>query len=168
MNEQRPSLNTREKYVVVLMFIIAACFLLLQVVSMISSRAKAVVVDDDTIRMSRNEILSFMRVVISIVLSFAGAVLLKKLKRSGWVISVAVLLLFTLILGAILYAIAITLQGEFDITMGLGAVGVMVLLLGIIFLFIPSTRKKFRAGRNGILAALLLFLLLGGMFFFLQ
>ena len=45
MIEQRPSLNFREKYVVVLMFIIAACFLLLQIVSFISSRAKAVVVE---------------------------------------------------------------------------------------------------------------------------
>lgn len=167
MNEQRPSLNTREKYVVVLMFIIAGCFLLLQIVSIVSSKAKAVVVDDDSISISRNEMLSFMRVAITIVLSLTGAVLLQKIKRSGWVISVSILMLFTLILGAILYGIFTAFQ-EMDVTLTFGLFAVLILLMGIIFLFTPGTRKKFRVGRNGILAALLLFLLLGGMFFYLQ
>jgi hypothetical protein len=52
--------------------------------------------------------------------------------------------------------------------MALGGVAVMILLLGIVFLLVPATREKFRAGRNGFLAALMLFLLLGAMFFFLQ
>ncbi len=167
MNDLKPSLNTREKYVVALMFIIAACFLLLQIVSIVSSRAKAVVVEDDAIRMSRNEMLSFVRVAITIILSLTGALLFRKINRSGWVISMAVLLLFTLILTAILYGIYSTFQ-LLDITMAAGGIGVMILLLGIIFLLVPATRKKFRAGRNGILAALVLFILLGAMFFFLQ
>ena len=167
MIEQRPSLNFREKYVVFLMFIIAACFLLLQIVSFISSRAKAVVVEEDTIRMSTNEMLSFIRVAITIILGLTGALLLRKIKAAGWVISMAVLLLFTLILGAILYGIFITFQ-QLDWMMGIGLLGVMILLTGVVFLFVPATRKKFRAGRNSILAALLLFILLSGMFFFLQ
>src|SRR5688572_12764619 len=167
MNELKPSLNSREKYVLALMFIIAACFLLLQIVSIVSSRAKAVVVDDDSIRMGRSEMLSFIRVAITIVLSLTGGILFKKIQRSGWVISMAVLLLFTLILSAILYGVYQTFD-QLDLTMALGVVAVMILFLGIIFLLVPGTRKKFRAGRNGFLAALLLFLLLGTMFFFLQ
>ena len=167
MNDLKPSLNTREKYVVALMFIIAACFLLLQVVSIISSRAKAVIVEDDSIRMSKNEMLSFLRVTVTIILSLTGAILLSKIKKAGWVISMAVLLLFSLIIGAILYGIATT-YGEPDLTMAFGALAVLILLVGIVFLLIPDTRKKFRAGRNGMLAALVLFMLLGGMFFFLQ
>ncbi len=167
MNELKPSLNGREKYVLALMFIIAACFLLLQIVSIVSSRAKAVVVDNDSIRMSRNEMLSFARVAITIVLSLSGALFFRKIKQSGWVISMAILLLFTLILTAILYGIFTTFE-QLDFTMALGGVAVMILLLGIVFLLIPATRKKFRAGRNGFLAALMLFLLLGVMFFFLQ
>ena len=167
MTEPKSSLNTREKYVVALMFIIAACFLLLQIVSIISSRAKAVVVQDDTISISRNEMLSFVRVAITIILGLTGAVLLNKIKSAGWVISMAVLLLFTLILGAILYGIFNTFQ-QMDLMMAFGLLGVLILVTGVVFLLVPATRKKFRAGRNSILAALLLFILLSGMFFFLQ
>src|SRR5688500_1084536 len=126
MIEQRPSLNSREKYVVGLMFIIAACFLLLQIVSILSSRAKAVVVEEDTIRMSTNEMLSFIRVAITIILGLTGAILLKKVNSAGWVISMAVLLLFTLILGAILYGIFNTFQ-QLDLMMGIGLLGVLIL-----------------------------------------
>jgi hypothetical protein len=167
MTGESQRLNGREKYVLLLMFIIAACFLLLQIVSIISSRAKALVVDDDTIRMSRNEMLSFMRVAITIILSLAGALLLRKVKLAGWVISVAVLLLFTVILSAILYGIFNTYQ-QMDVTMAFGLLAVLILITGVIFMFITGTRKKFRAGRNSILAALLLFCILTGMFFFLQ
>ena len=167
MNEKQPHLNIREKYVVALMFIIAACFLLLQVVAIISSRAKAIVVEADSIRMSRNEIYSFIRVGLTIVLSLAGAILFSRKKAIGWTLSFAVLLLFTLILGAILYGIINTFQ-TFDLTIIMGLFGLLVLILGIVFLLLPDTRQKFRAGRKLILTALLLFILMGGMFFFLQ
>ncbi|HUR10934.1 MAG TPA: hypothetical protein VM012_06170 [Flavitalea sp.] len=167
MITQQQALKTTEKYVVWLMVIIGFSFISLQAISFVSSRAKAVVVNNDHITMSRNELLSLIRVFITIVLSFAGAWLFSKKKSSGWVMSFANLSLFTTILAAILYGVVVQ-SDSLDIMALIGCFSVLILFIGIVFLFRKSTRLKYRADSKSILSALALFIVLGIFYFFLQ
>ena len=120
-------------------------------------------VKGDTIQLSKNEVLSHLRSIVTIVLCLAGGILLLKIKQTGWIISQSmVLLLLTIASGVYL-----TNYGEL---MALPFLfGAMLLLLtAFIFLLQKQTRQKFMVGRNSYLAVIIIFAILVVLYFFLQ
>src|SRR5688500_9973308 len=58
-------------------------------------------VHGDTIQFSKNEALSHLRSILTIILCFSGGILLLKARKVGWVISLSVLLLLITIAAGI-------------------------------------------------------------------
>ena len=157
MNQLKYPLTASEKYVLILMYLIGGVFLILQIVSFVSTKSKIFNTAEGMININRNELLSLLRVVTTIILSFAGAILFTKGKSSGWSINLAVLIFFTLLLGSMLYANFNTP----DLSMGIGIFLMLLMGLGIVFLLLRRTRAKYKASSASLLvvAALLAFLL---------
>jgi|GEM_PF-2315792 len=164
MNESRQSLSSSEKYVICLMCIIAGLYLILQTISFVSSKSKLLYSTDGSIIMNRNELFSLSRVITTIVLNFIGVVLFIKRKPLGWAINFALLSLLTLLIISILYSN----YNSPDVTMVIGLFGVLTLIMGIVFLLFPTTRRKFRVNGTWISLSIALLLLLLLFYLFLQ
>ncbi len=158
-------LSWREKYAGILVLIIGFFYLLWLVTDFMSTKSDAYAMQEGAIQISTSELFTHIRSILSILLSFTGGWLLLKGKRTGWIIAVALLLLMLTIATGIMiagYSLSDTPQ-----KIGGGAI-VLLLLLGLIFLLLPSAQKKYKVGKRTFLPALILFLVLVGLYFFLQ
>lgn len=159
------ALSWREKYAGILVLFIGLVYLLWQVIDFLSSRSNAYAVEEGTFNINTSELFNHIRSIISILLALSGGFLLLKGKRAGWVIGVSLLLLLNIIAAGIMiagYAVAD------NVNKIAGGVVVLLLLLALIFLLLPSARLKYKAGRNAIATAIVLVVLLVGLYFFLQ
>lgn len=154
--------NAKEIYVASLVLLIGVIYLAAQVDALFaigSTRVKG-----DVIHLSKNEMLSHFRSMFTIVFCFSGGILLLKTKTSGWVISQSILLLLTAIASGI-YASnmsGLNFSGIILIT------GILMLLLAIIFLTLPQTRRRFMISKRSYLSAIILFTVLAVFYFLLQ
>lgn len=164
MNHSSQALTGREKYIVALMYIIGGMFLILQVVSILSSKSTIFNSADGMVSINRNELLSFLRVLTTIILSFAGAILFTKRKAAGWSINLAVLIFFTILLGSMLY----TNYHTPDLGMGIGGFVMLLLIVAILFLLFRNTRVKYKVNRSSVIGAVSLLLFLLGFYIYLQ
>lgn len=151
----------------------AACLILLVGTIYLFAQADAffslgsTTIKGDVIQLSKNEILSHLRSILTIILCFTGGILLLKIKSPGWIISQAILLLLLSILTGILLSNMSNIK-ELNIS-GIGLIGgISLLLLAILFLMQNKTRQKFNINRKSFLAVLLIFVLLSVFYFFLQ
>lgn len=152
----------KEIYAASLLLVIGTIYLAAQTDSFFS--IGSIYVEGDTIKLSKNEFLSHLRTVITVILCFVGAILLLKLKTAGWIISQSILLLlFTIACG-----ILISNFNGFNVPILLLVIGILMLLLAIIFLFHHRTREKFGITFKGFLSAIVVFGALTVFYFFLQ
>lgn len=158
-------LNWREVYAGTLVLLIGTVFLIAQVVSKLSSRASSYTVQHDVISINRDELYTDLRGVLTVVLGMLGGVLLLRKKRSGWIMSFALLVICAIIAGGSLYQL-VQLH-TFDMGFMLVAGATFLLLAAIIFLLVPSTCRKMKVGKMTFLPSLLLIAVLLGIYFFL-
>ena len=159
-------LNWREKYAAYLLAFLGTIVLLMQIMSFLSSAPRTTSVEGDMLRVSKSELLSYLRTVITIILSYAGATLLFRKKHVGWIIGFAMLLLFTGILSALLFSLLRTENFSYSLLMLIAAI--CIVLMGVIFLLLKETRQKFMAGKKSFLLAIALSILLVAVYFGLQ
>lgn len=159
-----PPIGWREKFAGIIVLIIGFVYLAWQISNITSSKAGAYRVNDGNFQVSRSELMNDVRSVVSILLALLGGFFLLRGKRAGWVISIPLLLLLNVIAGALMvqyYPLADNVQKA------IGGVVVLFLLLALLFLVVPSARKKYKVSRLTFVSTLTLLALLVGLYFFL-
>lgn len=153
--------NRKEIFSATLVLIIGIIYLAAQADSFFSIGSTTV--KGDTIQLSKNELFSHVRSIVTIVFCIMGGILLLRIKRLGWILSQSMLLLFLTIASGVY----LTNYGEL---MALPFLfGAMLLLItAFIFLLQKQTRKKFMIGRDSYLAVVIVFAILAVLYFFLQ
>lgn len=157
-----PKPERKEIYSATLLLLVGTIYLVAQAGSFFSTGS--VYIEGDVIKLSKNELLSHLRTIITILLCFSGGILLLRIKRAGWIISQSLFLLLLAILVGILVSNFSGLSGSMLVLTG----GIVLLLLAILFLFQKQTREKFMITGKHTLSAIILFLALAAFYFFLQ
>jgi hypothetical protein len=152
----------KEIYAASLLLLIGTIYLAAQADAFFS--IGSVYVEGDVVKISKNEFLSHLRTVITVIMCFSGGILLLKVAKAGWIISQALLML----LFAIGSGILISNFTGLHISILVLICGILLLLLAIVFLFLEQIRKKFLITSKDVLFALVLFAALIAFYFFLQ
>lgn len=154
--------KAKEAYTACLIILIGTIYLAAQADSLFSIGSTSV--KGDTIQVSKNEILSHTRTILTIILCFVGGVLLFRKNSKGWILSLSVLLLLLSI------AVGIFMSNITDLNIAgiLFAVGILMLLMGTIFLLQKTTRARFQVTATSFIMALVLFAALIVFYFVLQ
>ena len=157
---------TREKgkiiYVASLVLLIGIIYLAAQTDSLFSIGSTRV--KGDVIELSKNELLSHFRSVLTIVLCFSGGILLLKNKTAGWIISQSILLL----LSTIATGIFISNVSSLGVSGVLLVILVVLLLSAIYLLNMASTRRRFTVSFRSYVTVIVLFIALALFYFLLQ
>ena len=154
--------NAKQIYTASLILLIGTIYLAAQIDAIFSMGSTKV--HGDTIQFSKNEALSHLRSILTIILCFSGGILLLKARKVGWVISLSVLLLLITIAAGIF---ASNINGLTFSAIVLVA-GIFLLLLAIIFLLQSRARQKFSITKKNYLSVFILFMLLAVFYFVLQ
>ena len=154
--------NGKEIFSASLVLLIGIIYLAAQAGSLFSIGSTTV--KGDTIQLSKNELFSHVRSLLTILLCLSGGIFLLKIKRTGWIISQAILLLLLTITCGILFSNL----GEIKSSLLFLTGGILLLLTAFIFLLQRQTRKKFMIGRKSYFAVAIVFGILVGFYFFLQ
>lgn len=154
--------NAKEIYAACLILLIGIIYLGAQSDSFFAIGSTTI--KGDVIQLSKNEMLSHLRSIVTIILCFSGGVLLLKMKRVGWVISQSILLLLLTIAMGIFISNITGLNTSGIVLAG----GIVLLLLAIIFLLQKQSRQKFRVSRKSYVAVIILFAILTAFYFFVQ
>jgi hypothetical protein len=115
--------------------------------------------------MSKSELLSHVRTILTIFFCLTGSILIFRKQSMGLIFGIAVLVLFMIICGGGLYH-ALLLRDNSLILFA--SAGTLILLLGLIFLLLPSGRKKLNATRSTLPAGFGLAVVLSLFYFFFQ
>jgi hypothetical protein len=160
-------LSWREKYAGTLVLLIGIIYLIMQLASLLSNTAQPYALQNGALVINKNELLSDIKAWSLILAGIIAGWCLLKGKRLGWMLGLPILLFITLVI--------VTLAGEqglklkkFDKSFTGYGVGIFLVALAIIFLLLPSARQKYRVSKGVAFLTLLLFIGLGGAYFFLQ
>ncbi|MBC7828106.1 MAG: hypothetical protein H7122_10185 [Chitinophagaceae bacterium] len=154
--------SAKEIYASCLILLIGIVYLAAQTDALFSIGSTTV--KGDMIQLSRNEILSHLRTVLTIILCFSGGILLLKIKTTGWIISQSILLLLLTIASGIFIS-NITGLNTSGIVL---AAGMILLLSAILFLLQKQTRQKFTITKKSYMSVMILFAILAVFYFLLQ
>lgn len=154
--------NAKEIYTASLILLIGVIYLAAQADALFSIGSTRI--KGDMIQLSKNEMLSHFRSILTIVLCFSGGILLLKTKTAGWVISQSILLLLVTIASGIYISNITGLNISGVVLVG----GIVLLLLAIIFLLQKQTLQRFGITRKSYLSVLILFAVLTVFYFLLQ
>ncbi|WP_276485411.1 hypothetical protein [Paraflavitalea pollutisoli] len=158
-------LSWREKFAGIIVLFIGFVYLFVQVSSFLSSKADTFSVNEGDIHISSSELMNHVRSIVSIILALLGGWLLLNGKKAGWVISVPLLLLILTIATWLMIAYYPLADNLSKI---LGGTVVFLILLALLFLILPSARKKYKVTRITVISMVTLLVLLAAMYFFMQ
>jgi len=160
-------LSWREKYAGILVLLIGIVFLLMQVASLLSNTSHPYSIQSGSLVIDKNELYSDIRTYSIILAGILAGWLLLKSKRTGWVLSLPILLFIFAVLGIKTVEQVLKIK-KFDNSLIGPGLGLLLLLLAILFLFLPSARQKYRVSKGVVLLTLSLFAALCGTYIFLQ
>lgn len=152
--------NAKEIYAACLILLIGAIYLAAQSDALFSIGSTTI--KGDIIQLSKNEMLSHLRTIITIFLCFSGGILLLKIKKTGWVISQSMLLLLLTIASGILISNWTGLNTSGFLLSG----GILLLIMAIAFLLQKKTRRKFEVTQKSYRAVIIIFAILAIFYFF--
>jgi len=160
-------LSWKEKYAGILVILITIIFALMQLASSFGESAHAYTIQNGSFQINKNEFYTDLK-TWSVVLAgiIAGWCLLAG-KRLGWMLGLPILLFLTTVIGVMVTEQVLKVK-KFDRSMIGFGVAIFLLLLAILFLLLPSARQKYRVNKVIALLTLVLFIGLGGAYFFLQ
>src|SRR6478609_9741120 len=158
-----PNPGWRE-YIIGISLLLAGCIFLVVQVGSILQGEHSIFESNGDIHISRSEFFNELRIDITIAASIAGGWLLIRQRKTGWILSLAMLLLFSAIaLGALLSLIQLQIYDTgFFIAMAGGCYMLFLLLLHL------SLNNKFVLQKNDWIRAILLCTILGLFYFLLQ
>lgn len=154
--------SAKEIYTASLILLIGIVYLVAQADAIFSIGSTTV--KGDMIQLSKNEMLSHLRTIITIVLCFSGGILLLKIKKAGWIICQSVLLLLLTIASGIFINNLTRLNSSGLILIA----GILLLLMAFIFLLQKKTRQKFMVTKKSYQPVVVLFGVLAIFYFLLQ
>jgi len=160
-------LSWREKYAGILVLLIGIIYLIMQLASLFSNTSRPYEIQNGTFVINKNEFLSDMKAYSLILAGLIAGWCLLKGKRLGWMLGLPILLFITMVIGAMTAEQAWKLK-KFDNSLTGFGVGIFLMALAIIFLLLPSARQKYRVSKVIAFLTLLLFIGLGGAYYFLQ
>jgi hypothetical protein len=160
-----PPVPRKEKFSAILLLLIGTVYLVVWIVSILSETASFLTVNDDKVAISKSELFSHARTIITILLSLVAAVGLFRKRRIGWIFGSAILILFFLICSGGLYQ-ALMLGDIAPIAVA--GTAWLTLITGIAILWISSTRARLNVTRPAVLTSLVITILLGLFYFFVQ
>lgn len=153
----------REYAIASILLLAGLVYLILQVLAMLKGD-RAIRSDADTIHINKFEALNYLRTGITIAACLFGAILLVRQRKSGWMLALAMLLLFSIIAVAGLVSIVSMRLFDAGFYVVLGGASLLVFLLVSLF----SLSKKFVVKKNDWIRVILLCTLLGVIYFWLQ
>ena len=154
--------NTKEIYTACLILLIGSIYLAAQAGAWFAIGSTTI--RGDVIQLSKNEMLSHLRTIITIILCLTGGILLLKGKKAGWIISLSILFLLLTIASGIF----VSNIGGLNTSAGVLIFGICLILLGIIFLIHRQTRQRFMISSKTYVPVVVLFAALAIFYFFLQ
>lgn len=163
---QTHQLNWKEKYAALLVTI-AGCLLLgLLAVDISSSQATSYTMQQDAILINKQELYTKTRALVNILVAIGGGLLLLRGRILGWSCSLAVLSLLLVLSGSVMVQLGyLRLFNTFFIIL---AGAWILLLLALLVVLSAKLRRKLGIGRTAWILAVVLFLGLGALNFFLQ
>ena len=154
--------SAKEIYAASLVLLIGSIYLAAQADALFSIGSTTV--KGDIIQVSRNEMLSHLRSILTIILCFSGGILLLKIRRTGWIISLSILILLITIAAGIFFSNISGLNVS-----GVALIfGIGLLLLAIVFLLQSRAREKFSVTKKSFVSVFVLFAVLVFFYFVLQ
>jgi hypothetical protein len=160
-------LSWREKYAGILVLLIGIIFLIMQLASLLSNTSHPYAIQNGALVINKNEFLSDLKAYSLILAGIIAGWCLLKGKRLGWMLGLPILLFITAVIGTMAVESALKLK-KFDNSLTGFCIGIFLVALAIIFLLLPSARQKYRVSKGIAFLTLLLFIGLGGAYFFLQ
>jgi hypothetical protein len=160
-------LSWREKYAGILVILITLIYLIMQLASLLSNTSRPYDIQNGSLVINKNEFLSDLKAWSLILAGIIAGWCLLKGKRLGWMLGLPILLFITLVVGTLTVESALKLK-KFDNSLTGFGIGIFLVALAIIFLLLPSARQKYRVSKGIAFLTLLLFIGLGGAYFFLQ
>jgi hypothetical protein len=160
-------LSWREKYSGILVLLIGIIFLIMQLASLLSNTSHPYAIQNGALVINKNEFLSDLKAYSLILAGIIAGWCLLKGKRLGWMLGLPILLFITAVIGTMAVESALKLK-KFDNSLTGFGVGIFLMALAVIFLLLPSARQKYRVSKGIAFLTLLLFIGLGGAYFFLQ
>ena len=154
--------GAKEIYSASLILLIGTIYLAAQADAIFSIGSTTV--KGDTIQVSRNEMLSHLRSILTIILCFSGGILLLKIRKAGWVISLSILLLLL----AVATGIFLSNISGLNLSAVVLIAGIFLLLVAIVFLLQSRSRKKFLVTKKSFLSVFVLFAVLVLFYFVMQ
>ncbi|RYG00804.1 MAG: hypothetical protein EOO02_14120 [Chitinophagaceae bacterium] len=147
---QPARLHLREKYSAIILLIIGVVYLAVWLISIFSETTGFVQVNEKQISMNTAELLNHIRTLLIIIFSIGGGFGLFRLRRFGWILANVIFLLFlTIVSGGIYQALKLA-----DTTLiVIACTGATVLLLAVIFLWLPSARLRLSITRSDMITA---------------
>jgi hypothetical protein len=155
-------LNGRELYVLIILILTTGILLYLTLndilndVSSVSKNAEGVV----SIRAM--DLRTHIKATLQVILNVGAIILFWRIKRLGWILAMPILLFYAFLIGYLMINF-----GFVDVqTTAVGVSGLLVFLLGVIFLIIPSTMRKYHLKKTStipvfIVIGMLVFLYFG-------
>lgn len=159
-------LSWREKFAAIVVLLIGIVFLALQIQNLLLSRGNEYAMQDNTVSINKSELFHDIRFYLTAFLCTFASLLLFRKNKAGWMIGISFLILFDLV--ALWGLTQAVLMQTFDLVFMIGIAGAFVLTLSIIFLIIPSARKKYRVGKHTYLPTLVFLAALTALYLFLQ
>jgi hypothetical protein len=160
-------LSWREKYAGFLVLLIGIIYLIMQLASLMSNTSHPYAMQNGALVINKNELLSDLKAWSLILAGIIAGWCLLKGKRLGWMLGLPILLFITLVVGTMTVEQALKLK-KFDNSLSGFGVGIFLVALAIVFLLLPSARQKYRVSKGIAFLTLLLFIGLGGAYYFLQ
>lgn len=155
------NLSCKQLFIGILVLLIGIIYLAAQADSFFSVGSTRV--KGDVIELSKNEILSHTRSILTILLCFTGAILFFKRRTGGWIITGSILLLLLVIALGILI-------NNFSPTFSVGILGfaVLILFLALLFLFQKNMRIRYNVKKKSFGSMIILSGMLVVIYFVLQ
>lgn len=155
----------KEKFASAIIIGIGIMLIILLVMSVVSSQSSVVSDHGNTFTIRKSELLNYARFIITILLALSGGILLFRQRKWGWIIVVSFLLFSTFLAGYFIWFLYVMdLIPSFIVSIIL----FLVLLLAVVFLLLPSTRKKYKVGNHTWLPTLVFLAAICALYFFLQ
>src|SRR5206468_12882031 len=114
---------------------------LMQIASLASNRSNPYAIQSGSLVINKNELFNDIRAYSLILTGILAGWLLLKGKQIGWILSVPILLFITSVVGIKTVEQWLKIKKPDNSLIGFG-VGIFLLLLAILFLFLPGARQK--------------------------
>lgn len=158
-------LNYREKFTAFVLFSIGIIFSLLYIVSFVQNQSVVFSSSENNLSISKTHLMDHIRPLMIIFFTISGSILFLKRKNAGWMFSLAILPVFIIMaLGGLDKVIRMQI---YDYSLYVVLAGIIILLLPVIFLLLPSCRKKFSLNALNYIGCLVLAAIISLVFFVL-